>query len=74
MEKQLMKLVKIHTDKNPSDMMIKGVTRDKLEVCKNLIGMDFKWEVSYPYGCGGGELLAPVHMEEVIVGYLQVKK
>ena len=42
MEKQLMKLVKIHMDKNPSDMMTKGVTRDKLEVCKNLTGMDFK--------------------------------
>ena len=42
MDKQLLELIKIHTDKNPSDMMTKGVTRDKLEVCKHLIGMDFK--------------------------------
>ncbi|CAL5417495.1 unnamed protein product [Camellia sinensis] len=42
MDKQLLELIKIHTDMNPSDMMTKGVTRDKLEVCKHLIGMDFK--------------------------------
>ena len=40
MEKQLMKLKKIHTDKNPSDMMTKVVTREKLELCKELAGMD----------------------------------
>ena len=41
MEKQLLKLVKIHTDKNPADMLTKVVTRDKLELCRDIAGMDF---------------------------------
>ena len=41
-ENQQMKLKKIHTDKNPSDMMTKIVTKDKLELCRRLVGMDTK--------------------------------
>ncbi|KAF5937043.1 hypothetical protein HYC85_024549 [Camellia sinensis] len=54
MKKQQMKPVKIHTDKNPSDMMTKVVTTDKLEVCKNLTGMDFKSCSSYSWAIPTG--------------------
>jgi Reverse transcriptase (RNA-dependent DNA polymerase) len=37
-----MKLKKIHTDKNPSDMLTKIVPKDKLELCRRLVGMDTK--------------------------------
>ena len=33
-----MKLEKIHTDKNPSDMMTKVVSKGKLELCLELVG------------------------------------
>ena len=38
--KELMKLKKIHTDFNPSDMMTKVVTREKLKLCAGSTGMD----------------------------------
>ena len=38
--KELMKLKKIHTDFNPSDMMTKVVTREKLKLCVGSAGMD----------------------------------
>ena len=38
--KELMKLKKIHTDFNPSDMMTKVVTREKLKLCAGLADMD----------------------------------
>ena len=41
-EKQSFKLEKIHTDKNPTDMMTKVVVSDKLQLCAKLIGMDPK--------------------------------
>ncbi|CAA0817270.1 cysteine-rich RLK (RECEPTOR-like protein kinase) 8 [Striga hermonthica] len=40
-EEQLLKLEKIHTDKNPADMMTKVVTRGKLQLCAELIGMEY---------------------------------
>ncbi|CAL5439703.1 unnamed protein product [Camellia sinensis] len=42
MDKQLLELTKIHTDKNPADMLTKVVSRDKLEICRDIAGMDFK--------------------------------
>ena len=39
-EKNLMKLEKIHTDKNPSDMMTKVVSKGKLELCSELAGLN----------------------------------
>ncbi|KAL9256812.1 Retrovirus-related Pol polyprotein from transposon TNT 1-94-like protein [Drosera capensis] len=39
-EKKKMKLKKIHTNKNPSDMLTKTVTKDKLELYCRLVGMD----------------------------------
>ncbi|KAL9249238.1 Retrovirus-related Pol polyprotein from transposon TNT 1-94-like protein [Drosera capensis] len=39
-EKQKMKLKKIHTDRNPLEMLTKTVTKDKLELCCRLLGMD----------------------------------
>lgn len=41
-ENQQMKLKKIHTDKNPSDMLTKIVPKDKLELCCRLVGMNTK--------------------------------
>jgi len=41
-ENQQMKLKKIHTDKNPSDMLTKIVSKDKLELCCRLVGMNTK--------------------------------
>ena len=35
-----MKLKKIHTDFNPSDMMTKVVTREKLKLCSRSADMD----------------------------------
>ena len=34
------KIVKIHTNCNPSDMMTKVLTKDKQELCLDLVGMD----------------------------------
>lgn len=42
MNKQLLRLVKIHTEENPADMLTKAVTREKIELCRDLIGMDYK--------------------------------
>ena len=42
MEKQEMRLKKIHTDRNPADIMTKVVPREKLELCRELAGMDSK--------------------------------
>ena len=39
-EKNLMKLEKIHTDKNSSDMMTKVVSKGKLELCSKLAGLN----------------------------------
>jgi hypothetical protein len=41
-ENQQMKLKKIHTVKNPSDMLTKIVPKDKLELCRLLVDMDTK--------------------------------
>lgn len=41
-EKQLLELVKIHTNKNPADMLTKVVSRDKLEVCRDIARMRFQ--------------------------------
>jgi ATP-binding cassette subfamily B (MDR/TAP) protein 1 len=40
MEQQLLKLVKIHTSENPADMLTKVVTRDKLELCRDIAGVN----------------------------------
>lgn len=40
MEKQLMKLEKIHTDNNPADMLTKVVPKEKHMFCRDKIGMD----------------------------------
>lgn len=40
MAEQLILLEKIHTKNNPADMMIKVVTREKLEFCAGLAGID----------------------------------
>ena len=39
-EKQLMELRKIHTEKNPTDMLTKVVTKEKLELCAGTAGMN----------------------------------
>ncbi|CAA0813910.1 cysteine-rich RLK (RECEPTOR-like protein kinase) 8 [Striga hermonthica] len=39
-EEQQFKLEKIHTDENPADMMTKVITRGKLQLCAELIGME----------------------------------
>jgi len=41
-EEQQFMLEKIHTDKNPADMLIKVVAREKLQLCAELIGMDHR--------------------------------
>ncbi|XXG88514.1 hypothetical protein AAC387_Pa12g0708 [Persea americana] len=41
-EKNLMKLEKIHTNKNPSDMMTKVVSKEKQELCLELARLNFK--------------------------------
>ena len=38
-DKQLLKLVKIHTKENPADMLTKAVTKEKLELCRDIAGM-----------------------------------
>ena len=38
-DQQLLRLVKIHTDENPADMLTKVVTRDKLELCRDKAGI-----------------------------------
>jgi len=40
-EEQQFILEKIHTDKNPVDMMTKVVTREKFQLSVGLVGMDF---------------------------------
>ena len=39
-EKRLMQLRKIHTKKNPADMLTKVVTKEKLELCVGTTGMN----------------------------------
>ena len=35
-----MQLRKIHTEKNPADMLTKVVTKEKLELCARIAGMN----------------------------------
>jgi hypothetical protein len=39
-DQQLMQLKKIHTDKNPADMLTKVVPKEKLELYAGLTGMN----------------------------------
>lgn len=39
LEMKQLELVKIHTDKNGSDMLTKSLPRDKLEICRSTAGM-----------------------------------
>ena len=39
-DQQLMQLRKIHTDKNPADMLTKVVPKEKLELCVGSAGMN----------------------------------
>ena len=39
-EKWLMQLRKIHTEKNPADMLTKVVTKEKLELYAGMVGMN----------------------------------
>ncbi|KZV39824.1 hypothetical protein F511_27827 [Dorcoceras hygrometricum] len=39
MDRQLLRLVKIYTKENPSDMLKKVVTREKLELYRDIVGM-----------------------------------
>jgi hypothetical protein len=39
-DQQLMQLRKIHTDKNPADMLTKVVPKEKLELCAESTGMN----------------------------------
>ena len=39
MDQQLLRLVNIHTDKKSADMLTKVVTRDKLELCRDITGI-----------------------------------
>ena len=39
-EKRLMQLRKIHTEKNAADMLTKVVTKEKLELCVKTTGMN----------------------------------
>jgi hypothetical protein len=41
-DKKQMKLEKIHTEKNPSDMLTKVVPTGKLELCSQLTGLNFQ--------------------------------
>ena len=40
LESHLVKIEKIHTTRNPLDMMTKVLTKDKRELCMDLVGMD----------------------------------
>ena len=40
MDQQLLRLVKIHTKENPADMCTKIVTQEKLELCRDIAGLD----------------------------------
>ncbi|CAH9088439.1 unnamed protein product [Cuscuta epithymum] len=42
-EEKLMKLKKVHTNKNGADMLTKVVPGSKLDICGKLAGMSFKW-------------------------------
>ena len=39
LDEELLKLEKIHTSQNPTDMLKKGVTRDKLSSCSVSVGL-----------------------------------
>ena len=41
-DKKQVKLAKIHTEKNPSNMLTKVVLTGKLELCSQLTGLDFQ--------------------------------
>ncbi|KAG9449468.1 hypothetical protein H6P81_009433 [Aristolochia fimbriata] len=53
LENDLLSLEKIHTNKNPSDMMTKVVTKEKHELCTDLAGMEYYGEPSS--WSGGGD-------------------
>ncbi|CAH9131070.1 unnamed protein product, partial [Cuscuta epithymum] len=38
-DQQLLRLVKINTKENPSNMLTEVVTRDKLDLCRDIVGM-----------------------------------
>jgi len=42
-DQQMLSLVKIHTDKNATYMLIKVVTWKRLKLYKDPIGMDVRW-------------------------------
>ena len=39
-EQQSFELLKIHTDENPTDMLTKVVSREKLKLCDELVAMN----------------------------------
>ena len=39
LDEELLKLEKIHTSKNPADILTKGVTREKLSSCSVSVGL-----------------------------------
>ena len=39
LDEELLKLEKIHTSQNPTDMLTKGVTREKLSSCSVSVGL-----------------------------------
>ena len=39
LDEELLKLEKIHTSQNPTDMLTKGVTREKLSSCSISVGI-----------------------------------
>ena len=45
MDQQLLRLVKIHTKENLADMLTNVVTRDKLELCKDIAEIAFKCQL-----------------------------
>ena len=40
LDKELLKLMKIHIDKNNVDILTEGLPREKNEVCRKVVGMD----------------------------------
>ncbi|KAK2972095.1 hypothetical protein RJ640_010258 [Escallonia rubra] len=40
-ENEMIKIKKIHTDDNPSDMMTKVIPKEKFELCTELAGMKY---------------------------------
>ncbi|KAK3027604.1 hypothetical protein RJ639_042280 [Escallonia herrerae] len=65
-ENQLLKLEKIHTDKNPADMRTKVIPRKKLKLCKELARMDSKVQIP----SRNSALIAMIADEDTITGFL----